>query len=84
VLAWVAAFLAVAGVISRRDHRGFDVAERVRVHEDSVRVLLDIRAQVSADVARLLSPGEITRYGQALGLRLPSDSEITTLHVPAP
>ncbi len=84
MLAWVAVALLVGGAISRRDRRGFDAAEQRRIHADSLQVLLDIHAELSAEVARLLSPSEVARYGEALGLRLPSDSEITTLRVPVP
>lgn len=82
VIAWVAVFLAVAGVIALRDTRGFAMTEHVRTLEDSAQVLSDVRTTLSAELAFLLSPGEVTRRGALLGLRMPSDSEIVTLRVP--
>lgn len=81
VLAWVTVFLAVAGVISLRDTRGFDITQRIGVLEDSVLVLSDVRTALSAELAFLQSPAEIARRGALLGLRMPSDSEIVTLRV---
>ncbi|MEO8479968.1 MAG: hypothetical protein ABI542_10095 [Gemmatimonadota bacterium] len=83
VIAWVAVFLTVAGVIALRDKRGFAMTEQVRTLEDSAQVLSDVRTTLSADLAFLLSPGEVTRRGMLIGLRIPSDSEIVTLRVPS-
>jgi len=82
VIAWVAVFLAVAGVIALRDTRGFAMNDHVRTLEDSVQVLSDVRNTLTTDLAFLRSPGEVARRGALLGLRMPSDSEIVTLRVP--
>ena len=83
VLAWTAVFLAVAGVITVRDTRGWAKQRVVDALEDSLAVLQDLHTEASAAVATLRPPGELTRVGAALGLRPPSDSEIHTLRVPA-
>ncbi len=82
VIAWVAVFLTVAGVIALRDKRGFAMTDQIQTLEDSSQVLFDVRTTLSADLAFLLSPGEVTRRGALIGLRMPSDSEIVTLRVP--
>ncbi|HET9065201.1 MAG TPA: hypothetical protein VFN22_05240 [Gemmatimonadales bacterium] len=82
VLAWVAVFLAVAGVIALRDKRGFAMSKQVGTLVDSVLVLTDVRTTLTAELAFLRSPGEVARRGALLGLRMPSDSEIVTLRVP--
>lgn len=82
VFAWVTVFLAVTGVIALRDKRGFAMTEQLRILEDSAQVLFDVRTTLSADLAFLQSPGEVSRRGALLGLRMPSDSEIVTLRVP--
>lgn len=75
-------FLTVAGVIALRDKRGFAMTDQIQTLEDSSQVLFDVRTTLSADLAFLLSPGEVTRRGALIGLRMPSDSEIVTLRVP--
>lgn len=76
-------FLAVAGVITVRDTRGWALQRVVHALEDSLAVLQDLHTEASADVVMLRSPGEVSRMGAALGLRAPSDSEIHTLRVPS-
>ncbi|MES2125551.1 MAG: hypothetical protein V4503_12780 [Gemmatimonadota bacterium] len=84
VLAWTAVFLAVAGVIVSRDHRGFELQRRAREVSDHVRALLSDRDRYAAAIARLSTQEVLQPKAEAMGLRVASDSEMVALPVLTP
>lgn len=84
VLAWTAVFLAVAGVIVYRDHRGFEMQRRARQLNDHVRALMSDRDKFAAAIARLSTQEVLQPKAEAMGLRTASDSEMVNLPVLPP
>lgn len=82
VVAWIAVFLLVAGVITVRDRRAFATEKRVALLEDSLQVLLRQHADLLARRSTRLAPGSLMRVGERLGLRTPTDNEIERVLVP--
>jgi len=81
-VAWVAVFLAAAAIVSRRDRRGFQVSGRIDSLERVLQVVSRQHAEASAENAIRLAPGALSRVGEGLGLRIPTDSEIERVLVP--
>jgi hypothetical protein len=84
VVAWIAVFLAVAGVITLRDRAAFRTQETLRVVEESLQVVSRQHAELTADIANRLSAAVLTPLGESRGLRIPTDTEIETITVPGP
>ncbi len=84
VVAWVAVFLVVAGIITRRDRLGFAALERYNAIAESLQVVQRQQAELSADIQTRESPGALVQLGLRLGLRTPTDTEIEQVSVPAP
>jgi hypothetical protein len=81
-LAWVAVFLALAAIVSQRDRRGFRTAERIDSLARAFQVVSRQHAELQTEINTRLAPGELSRVGAALGLRVPTDSEIEQVGVP--
>jgi hypothetical protein len=82
VVGWIAVFLAVAVVITLRDRAAFATAERIAALDDSLQVLLRQQVDLSGRVNDRLAPGPLSRLGEQLGLRIPTDNEIERVPVP--
>jgi hypothetical protein len=83
-LAWVAVFIAVAAIVSQRDRRAFRTADRIDSLARVLQVVSRQHSVLQSEINTRLAPGELSRIGTALGLRVPTDSEIEQVGVPRP
>ncbi len=84
MVVWVAVFLMVAAVITLRDRAGFEATARIARLEDSLQLIDRQHLELSARIANFRAPGPLSRLGESLGLRTPSDNEIERVQVPRP
>lgn len=82
VVAWIAVFLVVAGIITLRDRAAFAARQRLGAIAESLQVVSRQYSELSAEIETTLSPGRLTLLGERLGLRTPTDTEIEQVPVP--
>lgn len=82
VIAWTAVFLAVAGIITVRDHHGWQVRGRLAAVRDSVEAARSEVDLLKSRVSFLTSRAHLAPIATALGLRISSDSEYQRLTLP--
>lgn len=82
VVAWMAVFLVVAGVVVLRTQRGFDAGRRIRVLQRVADSLVAERANVMHALGPLTGDALRARAA-ALGLRVVSDSDLVVLTLPS-
>lgn len=84
VVAWIAVFLVVAGIVTLRDRAAFRVQKSMALVEESLQVVERQHNELNAEIANRKSSGALTPIGERLGLRIPSDTEIETVRVTEP
>jgi len=82
VLAWTAVFLAAAGAIVVRERRGWAVSRHLDEIDNHAKVLEDMRAELAGSIAAMSSRDSLIPRAEALGLRVPSDSELVQVNLP--
>ena len=82
VFAWTAVFVIAVGTIVIRTRSGFSTRDRVNKLERRIRMLESSKADLQANVARLTSRRVLGANAEAMGLRHPSDTAISNIHIP--
>jgi hypothetical protein len=82
VMIWLLAFLVAAGSVVARQTSAHLIARALGVSRDSLAQLQSRRADLERRIRQASSRGVLVPRAQALGLRLPADSEIVILPVP--
>lgn len=82
VIGWTTVFLAVAGAIVLRTHRGFETQDNLRHLRDSVQAMRATRDKIGQAIGTLESRADLEPKLERLGLRSASDSEIISLQLP--
>jgi hypothetical protein len=82
VIGWTTVFLAVAGTIVLRTHRGFETQDRLRRVRDSVQAMRASRDKIQRSIGTIESRSDLGPKLERLGLRSASDSEIISLQLP--
>ncbi len=82
VVAWVAVFLVVAGIITLRDRAAFAAGQRLGAVAESLQVVSRQQNELTAEIQTRVSSGPLTLLGERLGFRIPSDTEIYKVTVP--
>lgn len=85
IVIWLAAFLAVALMVVRRQSAALAVARELETLRTTRGALEVTQASLMSDINRARSRAVLVPLAQRrLGLRLPQDSEITILQDPRP
>lgn len=78
---WLTAFLVSAGVVVARQTAGFRMARALNQSRDTLAALQSRRSDLERRLRQAASRSVLVPRAQALGLRLPADSEIVILPV---
>jgi hypothetical protein len=77
IMLWLVLFLVVTGLVVTRQTSGFEAAKRLNVLREEHRALSARRAELDRQIRSASSRQVLTERGaQALGLHMPSDSEL--------
>jgi len=82
VMIWLLAFLAAAGSVVARQTAALRIARALSQTRDTLSSLRSRRAEYERRLRQASSRSVLVPRAQALGLRLPADSEIVILPVP--
>ncbi|HKV44529.1 MAG TPA: hypothetical protein VJT32_07630 [bacterium] len=82
VMLWLLAFLVAAGSVVARQTAALRIARALNQARDSLSSLQSRRADFERRLRQAASRTVLVPRAQALGLRLPADSEIVILPVP--
>lgn len=82
VMIWLLAFLAAAGSVVARQTAALRIARALSQTRDTLSSLQSRRAEYERRLRQASSRSVLVPRAQALGLRLPADSEIVILPVP--